>query len=236
MNFFPHRPGPARPWAKPFPVPSRIGQLSESPLHAALKEELARPGARFEVELEGYVIDVLQPDGELVEIQVGSFWPLRAKLGRLLDQHRIRLVHPVIAERLIVRLDPQGQVLSRRRSPLKGSAYQVFEHLVSIPTLLSHPNFTLEVLLCREQHTRQGKASKGRRELVDILERYRLRSPQCAARLLPDLPQPFSSRQLSQQLGCPLWLTQKFLYCLRSLELVQSQGRRGRTPLYAKVG
>lgn len=217
-------------------MPSHIGQLTESPLHLALKQALARPGARFEVEMEGYVIDLVQPDGELVEIQVGSFSPLRNKLGRLLDDHRIRLVHPIIAERLIVRLDPQGQVLSQRRSPLKGGPYQVFEHLVAIPTLLSHPNFTLEVLLCREQHTRQGKAQQGRRELVEILERFRLRSPQCAARLLPNLPQPFSSRQLSQHLGCPVWLMQKFLYCLRLLDQVKTQGRQGRTPLYSRIG
>ena len=89
-----------------------IGELREGPLHRALKAWLAAPGDALEVPVEGYVIDLVRADGELVEIQTGGFSPLRAKLDALLDRHRMRIVHPVPARRRIVRVDAAGEVLS----------------------------------------------------------------------------------------------------------------------------
>ena len=37
---------------------SGIGLLNEKPLHASLKQWYARPGDRFEVPVDGYVIDL----------------------------------------------------------------------------------------------------------------------------------------------------------------------------------
>src|SRR5262245_44472884 len=68
-----------------------IGVLREGPLHRALKAWLAGPGDRFEVHVDGFVIDLVRADGELVEIQTGGFSPLRTKLDTLLDHHRIRI-------------------------------------------------------------------------------------------------------------------------------------------------
>ena len=94
-----------------------IGELREGPLHRDLKQLLAAPGDRFEVKVDGYVIDLVRADGELVEVQTGGFSPLRAKLDALLDRHRMRIVHPVPAQRRIIRVDEHGEVLSTRPSP-----------------------------------------------------------------------------------------------------------------------
>src|SRR5690242_20998498 len=94
------RAGTGRAAANFSPV---IGELREGPLHRALKDWLARPGDRLEVPFEGYVIDLVRADGELVEVQTGGFAPLRSKLDALLDRHRVRIVHPVPARRSIVR-------------------------------------------------------------------------------------------------------------------------------------
>ena len=126
-----------------------IGVLREGPLHRDLKALLAAPGDAFEVKVDGYVIDLVRSDGELVEIQTGGFSPLRKKLDALLDRHPIRIVHPIPARRRIVRVDEDGEVLSAKASPKKPTAATIFEGLVSFPTLLDHPNLTIEVLLCR---------------------------------------------------------------------------------------
>src|SRR3954452_24388335 len=107
----------------------------EGPLHLELKRRLAAPGDAFEVRVDGYVIDLVRADGELVEIQTGGFSPLRTKLDALLDRHRIRIVHPIPAQRRIVRMSSDGEVLSTRPSPLKPGATAIFENLVSFPTL-----------------------------------------------------------------------------------------------------
>src|ERR671916_668492 len=104
-----------------------IGVLREGPLHRELKAMLARPGDQFEVRVDGYVIDLVRADGELVEVQTGSFSPLRAKLDALLDRHRVRIVHPIPAQRRILRVDEHGEVLSERPSPKKPGAATIFE-------------------------------------------------------------------------------------------------------------
>lgn len=220
-----------------------IGELREGPLHAALKALLARPGDRFEVRVDNYVIDLVRADGELVEIQTGNFSPLRAKLDALLDRHRIRIVHPIPAQRRIVRVDEDGEIVSARRSPKRPGPATIFEGLVSFPTLLSHPHLTVEVLLCAEDHVRAPAPRRGRRytrdpgerRLVEVLQRIELREPADAAALLPIPDAPFTTRELAAAMSVPVPLAQKATACLRALELLEPAGRRGRAPLHAPV-
>ena len=178
------------------------------------------------------MIDVVRADGELVEIQTGGFSALRTKLDALLDRHRIRIVHPIPAERRIVRVDDDGEVLSTRPSPKRPGAAAIFEGLVSFPTLLSHPHLTVEVLLCREDHVRAPAPVRGRRflrdpgqrRLVEVLERIELRGAADAAALLPDLDGPFTTRELATAMRVPLPLAQKAAACLRALEVSSRPG------------
>jgi hypothetical protein len=226
---------------------SGIGVLREGPLHAAVKDFYARPGDRAEVPMDGYVIDLVRADGELVEIQTGGFSPLGPKLDKLLDANRMRIVHPVPAERRIIRVDEHGEVLSSRRSPRRGQAMDIFDRLVSFPSLLAHPNLTVDVLLCQEDHIRApevGRSRSGRRRrdpgqrrLVDVLGRVELTSPEDAAALLPDAlsAEPFTTRELAAALGCPMVLAQRVAYCLRAMEVLADAGKRGRAPLHLRV-
>jgi hypothetical protein len=222
---------------------SGIGVLREGPLHAAIKAWCARPGDRAEVPVGRFVIDLVRADGELVEIQTGGFSPLGPKLDALLDDHVMRIVHPVAAERRIVRVDDHGEVTASRRSPLRSGAPAVFDKLVSFPSLLGHPHLTVEVLLCREDHIRAAAPhatrrrrtrDPGERRLVEVLDRVELRTPDDALALLPaSLPaEAFSTRELAGALGCGLVLAQRTVYCLRAMELLRPAGRRGRTPLH----
>jgi hypothetical protein len=222
-------------------VPS-IGVLGEGPLHAAVKALLAQPGDRLEVPVGRFVIDLLRADGELVEVQTGGFGALAGKLDALLDEHRMRIVHPVAAERRIIRVDEHGQVLGARRSPKRATAVAVFDRLVAFPSLLTHPNLTIEVLLLREDHIRgpQPSMARGRtrdpgeRRLVDVLERVTLCTTDDILAVLPGLPrEPFSTRDLAAVLRCSTLLAQRTLYCLRTIGIVEPAGKRGRAPLYA---
>jgi hypothetical protein len=223
---------------------SGIGVLREGPLHAAIKAQLAAPGDRAEVPVQGFVIDLVRADGELVEIQTGGFGPLARKLDALLDDHRVRIVHPVAAERRIVRVDSSGEVLSARRSPKRATMLDVFDKLVSFPSLLSHPNLTIEVFLLREDHVRGPEPTKtrrrtrdpGERRLVEILDRVALTTPADVAAALPSLPaEPFTTRELAALLGCSTGLAQRTLYCLRAVDLVAAAGKRGRAPLHVVI-
>jgi hypothetical protein len=220
---------------------SSIGVLREGPLHAAVKAMLARPGDRLEVPVGRFVIDLVRADGELVEVQTGGFAPLGPKLDALLDHHRFRIVHPVAAERRIVRVDEDGEVTSVRRSPRRAGVVEVFDKLVTFPSLLTHPHLTVEVLLLREDHVRRRQAARtgwrrrdpGERRLVDVLDRVELRGSDDVVRTLPALPSgPFSTRDLADLLGCNVLLAQRTVYCLRTIGIIEAAGKRGPTPLH----
>lgn len=218
-----------------------IGVLREGPLHAALKEALARPGDRIEVPVGRFVIDLVRADGELVEIQTGGFGGLTPKLDALLDEHRMRIVYPVAAARRIVRVDEEGQVVSARRSPRRAGVVDLFDRLVTFPSLLAHPHLTIEVLLVAEDHVRAPAPTQvrrrtrdpGERRLTEILEHVELRTPDDLLAALPALPDgPFTTAELGALLGTRRVLSQRAAYCLRHLGLIEPSGMRGRAPLH----
>jgi hypothetical protein len=226
-------------------VPEGIGVLREGPLHAALKRTLARPGDGLEVQVGRYVIDLVRADGELVEVQTGGFGPLAPKLDALLDDHRFRIVYPVAAQRRIVRVDADGVVLSVRASPRRGDALELFDRLVSFPSLLSHPHLTVEVVLVAEDHIRAPAPVRGRRRMRDpgqrrlaqVLERIELADPAALLALLPTLPgAPFTTRELAARVGVRVLRAQRMVYCLRAVGLFEPAGKRGNAPLHRLAG
>jgi hypothetical protein len=217
-----------------------IGTLREGPLHAALKDLYGRPGDRAEVKIGRFVIDLVRSDGELVEFQTGGFAPLGPKLDALLDEHRMRIVHPVAAERRIVRVDEHGEVVSARRSPLRGGPLAIFDRLVSFPSLLAHPNLVIEVLMCREDHVRAPQPKRGRRflrdpgerRLRDVLDRVVLEGPADALALVGPPQDPFTNGDLAEALGCERRLAERVTFCLRHVGMLEPAGKRGRAALF----
>lgn len=218
-----------------------IGLLNEKPLHASLKEWYHCDGDQVEVPLEGFVVDLVRDD-LLIEIQTAGFSSMRRKFDRLLDLYAIRLVYPVATLKWIVKLDDSGHEVSRRRSPKRGIAADVCGELVSFPSLLSHPNFTLEVALIEEEEVRRPDAKRGwrrggfvidERRLVSVLDTVTLTTPAGLLGLVPDdLPDPFTTSDLAAGLGRTRHLAQEVAYCLRVSGAVESVGRDKRGILY----
>lgn len=210
-----------------------IGTLGEQHLHAALKRWLQESGDRVEVPLDGFVIDLVRGD-TLIEVQTRGFASMRRKFDTLLDHHAIRLVHPIAATKWIRKVDADGAEVSRRRSPKRGIVADVCAELVSFPTLLSHPNFTLEVLLIEEEEVRRPDDRAWRRKgwgiaerrLVDVVDRQQFSSVDDLGRLLPDgLPEPFTTAHLAAGLGRSRHLAQEVAYCLREAGVIAVAGR-----------
>ena len=223
------------------PVSPGIGQLSERSLHAALKAYLAQPGDQLEARLGRYVIDILR--GELlIEIQTRHLYALRPKLRRLLDDgRRIHLIHPLPAERWIVRENAAGQLISRRKSPKRAAACDLFSELVRIPDLAGHPNLTLEALLIREEQVwrddGQGSWRRGRWSLIDrrllgVVESTVFTRPADYVALLPPLPEPFSNADLARARGWNAHLAGKATYALRAMGLLDLLGKQGNKHIY----
>ena len=219
-----------------------IGTLNEGSLHAQLKAWYRRPGDQVEQPVESYVIDLVRGD-TLIEIQTGGFAPLRCKLERLLEENPVRVVVPVALTRRIVRLSADGEVLSARLSPKHGRPQDVFARLVSLPALLATPGFEVEVLLTHEEEHRRHETGRAYRRhgwvvvgrsLVSVEQSIRLGSPDDAAALLPELPDPFDTAELAAAGGVTRRLAQQMTYCLHAMDVLRTDGRRGRAVLYRR--
>ena len=222
-----------------------INTLNEKPLHAALKTWYAAPGDLLEVRVDGFIIDVVHGD-LLVEIQTGSFAPLRRKLYKLTEQHSVRLVFPIPLEKWIITQPADTEAASaKRKSPRRGRTEQLFRELVYLPDLLTRDTFTLEVLLTREEEVRRPQGKKTRwnkgwvkeeRRLLAVVERRVFETPADLLALLPaPLPEPFTTRELAKSAHIPARLAQQMVYCLRACGAIQQAGKRGNAFLYIKA-
>ncbi len=228
---------------------NHIGTLTESSLHAALKAHFALPGDRIECEVAGYVVDIVRPlpDGgaRCIEIQTRNLGQMRPKLLALLAEHPVHVVHPIAQERYIVRVAANGIVASRRKSPKHGRVYDLFPELVGLAALVGHPHLTLEVVLIgEEQHWRddgQGSWRRRRwsiadRRLLGVGESFVFAAPADFAALLPtELPDRFDTGELAALIRAPRHLAQKLAYCLRAMDALQADGKRGRAVLYRRT-
>jgi hypothetical protein len=224
-------------------LPMSIGVLNEKALHASLKAWLAQPGDLFEQPLDGFVIDIVRGE-QLIEVQTRQVRAMRRKLDLLLAHHLVQLVLPIAVEKWVVKVDGNGRSLSRRKSPKRGSVYDLFAELVSVPTLLGNPNLTLTVLLIQEEEVRRFDGNRSwrrkgwaavERRLVQVVGQQTLTSTADAAALLPDgCPVCFTTADVGQAAGISSRLAQQMVYCLRELGEIEVVGKNGRFVLYQR--
>ncbi len=217
-----------------------IGTLSEKGLHADIKDFLVLPGDIIEKSVDGFVADIFR-DGLIIEIQTQNFGAIRRKLSHLLGYYPVHLVHPIAVERFIIRQDPGGREINRRRSPKVGRAIDIFEELVYIRDLVMHPNLTFEILMTREEVIRRQDPKRRRwngwfvydKRLVEVVDRIVLASYRDFRGLLPeDLDFPFTNRELGQKLGCTHRHAGYMTYTLRRMGILREVGKRGNSILY----
>jgi hypothetical protein len=224
-----------------------LSTYREGSLHAALKALYARPGHRVEEKVAGYVVDVVSDD-ELIEIQTASFASAARKLRGLVGEHRIVLVHPIAVERWLVRVDADGAITSRRRSPKRGIGLDLFRELTALPELVAHPNFRIELAMIREEEIR-GPVPDGvryryardwqrvDRRLVEVVGIVRVDTPADLLGLLPPgLPSPFTTADIATASRRPRSLAARATYCLEKSGAARNAGKRGRLTLFEIAG
>ncbi|MBD3289930.1 hypothetical protein GF337_14075 [candidate division KSB1 bacterium] len=221
-----------------------IGEQNEGSLHAALKQWISEPGDRFEVNMSGFLIDVVRRD-ELFEIQIKNFSAVRRKLRALVENHRLNLVYPIPLEKWILKIDEKDQsVISRRKSPKKGRLIDIFDELVRIPDLIEYENFNIIVLLIKEEEIRcdDGKGSWRRkgtsivdRKLLEVVSETCFNKKSDFLQFLPtDIHTPFSTKTVAEVIGCPVYKARRIIYCLKKMKLISQVGKSGNFLLYER--
>ncbi len=192
--------------------------LNESQLHHSLKllyQELYE--GQTESEMDGFIYDIVTKNGNIIEIQTKNLAKLLPKILKTIEKgHNIKLIHPVPLTTRIELKDEEGKIISKRKSPKKGSIYSVFRELTGIYPVLTNPHFSLEVVEIemteeRIRTTEPVQSKNGRRRfrrnwnksgkrLDAIINTRRFSKAEDYLRLLPPLPQPFCAKDLKKAL------------------------------------
>ena len=133
----------------------------ESTLHAQLKAFYTGIDGQQEVAIGSYICDGRTRSGELIEIQIGSFGPLKEKLQYLAQEHRIKIVHPIIRNRIIETYSADKLILRKRYSPKKGTIWDIYKSLIYAPELVLLKNITIELVALdiTERRIEDGRGS-----------------------------------------------------------------------------
>jgi len=219
----------------------------ETTLHRQLKALYAGQGARIEERIAGFRIDAVR-DQQLVEIQHGGLAAIRAKISRLLEEHLVLVVKPLVVRKQLVRLSKRGgKELSRRLSPKQATVLDLFHELVYFTRVFPHPRLTLQTPLVEIEERRypgHGRRRRWRRNdhvvedqrLLAVIGVHRFQVAADLFSLLPaDLPQPFHSGHLAAALGIQRWIAQRITYCLRQTGAAKTCGKAGNTLLYSRA-
>jgi hypothetical protein len=224
------------------PGSPRIGTEREGSLHRALKLRYSGEGGATEVARGGYVCDGINEQGDMIEVQTGSFGPLKKKVPDLLLQGPVRLIHPIILRKIIETWDEGGTLLRSRRSPRKGSAWDLFDALIHAPELPLLPGLSVELAMVDvvEKRVLDGKGS-WRRRGASIVDRniaeyhetqvfngpldYRFFLPVKAGEL-------FTAKALGEKAGIAPETAGKALYVLSRIGLVERSGKAGNAYVY----
>lgn len=218
----------------------------ETSLHQRMKRMYAKDESQVEQRVGRYVIDVVRGK-ELVEIQFSSLAAINRKIAALVEENTVRVVKPLVVRKQLIRCAAKGErVVSRRKSPKRGSILDLFDELIYFTRVFPHPNLTLEVPLIHiEEWTYPTPKTKKRRRrppkkftvedqrLVDVVETFEFHTSRDLLKLIPGkLPTTFDTADIATALDQPRWVAQKVAYCLRHMQAITETGKKGNAILY----
>ena len=219
-----------------------IGTLSEKAVHSTLKQYLSGDLANQEIKIGSYYADVCV-DGHIFEIQTRQFHKLQHKLEFFLKEHPVTVVYPVTNTNYLRWVTPAtGEITPPKKSTRKGNPLQVFAELYRIRSFLSHPSFSLKIVLMDMEEYRlldgYGKDKKKRATKCDkfpikLVAEYDIETPADYMMLLPaELPDSFTSKEFAKRAKIPVALAQTALLLLTELQIVVRTGKQGNAYVY----
>jgi hypothetical protein len=223
-----------------------IGTRNESSLHHSLKFRYAGPGGKTEETAGSFVADGKRADGEYIEVQTGSFGTLKKKVKELALNNKVRIIHPIAQKKTIEVYKPgkKGVLLYRRKSPKKGTLWNLFDALLYAPELPLIRGVSVEAVMVdiTEKRIKDGKGS-WRRKGISIKDRVlsswhesvHFKKPADYLMFIPfKKKEEFTTSLLSQHAAIDIWTARKALYVLTKMKVVKRTGKKGNSWIYTR--
>jgi hypothetical protein len=221
-----------------------IGTRNESSLHRTLKLQYTGPDGRTEAEVGKYIADGINASGEYIEVQTGSFGPLKEKVKDIAANGKVRIIHPIAVSKIIEVYAENGKFLYRRKSPKKGSIWHIFNALIYAPQLPLVKRVIIEVVMAdiTEKRIKNGKGSWRRRgisihdkELSVWHGRITFGKPADYLRFIPfKKGEEFTVSSLAKQAGIESWTARKALYVLTIMKIVKRIHKKNQAWVYVR--
>ena len=206
-----------------------IGTYGEKLMHKTLKYFLCPDESCHEVRIDkngvalnersaeskaesgrgGFIADIFR-DGEIIEIQTGSFYPMKKKIEFYLEKtnYRITVVHPLAAKKWVSWIDTESGAVSKRRiSPKRCVASDVLPELFWLSSYLSNNRLSFKLLFLEVDEYRlldgwgnAGKRGSNRYKLVplELIDELDFHAPDFAKILMPQgVGEKFISKDFS---------------------------------------
>ncbi len=135
---------------------TNIGTYKEKRLHQILKMFLEPDEALHEIAVGEYIADICR-DNEIIEIQTGSFYPMKEKLAYYLDETElaVTVVRPIPYIKWCVWLDADsGEIVSRKRSNKKTLPKDIMRDWFYLCDFIGHERLKIKFLLLEEEEYR----------------------------------------------------------------------------------
>jgi hypothetical protein len=215
-----------------------------------LKFQYADPG-KTETLVGEYVADGIGKSGEFIEVQTGSFAPLKKKVKEFAAHGKVRIIHPIAIKKTIEVYKPSrsrgrqyGALLYRRKSPLKGTAWNIFDALIHAPELPLIRGVMIEAAMIdvTEIRIKDGKGTWRRkgisihdRSLAAWHESILYKKPADFLKFIPfKKNEEFTSSLLAEHTGVNKLIARKALYVLTKLKVVKRIGKKGNSWVYVR--
>ncbi|MFI3176606.1 MAG: hypothetical protein R3Y67_03820 [Eubacteriales bacterium] len=220
-----------------------IGTLSEKTIHAILKKYYAYSPEETEVSLAGKIVDIFT-GSEIIEIQTRAFERMRGKLSILLDLYRVTIVYPVPRYKYIVWMEEDtGQVSTPRKSPKKGSVYDIFPELYKIKAFLLSDRLHFKIVLMDMEEyrllngwSRDKKKGSVRFDRIplDYVEEVEVTCKEDYMMFVPyNLEDEFTVVEFAKAAKIPRKLAGQVVPILLHVGIVRRIGKRGRSYVYS---
>lgn len=233
-----------------------INTFNESSMHKTLKKIYSlEEGSSTEVNLNGYIYDIVTKNNSAIEIQTRNLSKLLPKIKDTLENSMpIKVVFPLVIEKYILLKDEKGEIIYKRKSPKKENLYSLFKQLTGIYPILLEKNFCLEVLMVKaieeRIRTKENVQSENKRRrfkknwiktdkiLKEIISTQTFSQANDYLNFLPkDIPQNFTVKDVqnaikneiglkeSKEAGVMIWLYAK-------MNIIESRKKKGNAKIY----
>lgn len=223
-----------------------IGTYKEKRLHNIIKYFLEPNDAFHEIKIGKFTADILR-DKEIIEVQKGSFYPMREKVKYYLKQTdlNVSVVRPLPYIKWCVWIDKEsGEIASRKKSPKKYVPQSVMRDWIFLSDFLNNPRLKIRFLLLEAEEYRfldgwssDKKRGSNRYEIIPlrIIDEEIYGCAEEYLRFLPsDIENGFTAAEYNKKIGVTPLVGNATLKLLCNIGILRRE-KQGRAYIYFRI-